>query len=125
MPLQGFMTLRHKKGGGRDECDAMRQLVEWCEMETERVVALTHWSWRETERPPHAPRHVQIVVLDGRRSATECATVDCCGMCDEWMDGREREKRRGVAWRERGKQGGAHGSNMQPLCHGNVVTTLP
>ena len=89
MPLQGFMTLRHKKGGGRDECDAMRQLVEWCEMETERVVALTHWSWRETERPPHAPRHVQIVVLDGRRSATECATVGCCGMCDEWMDGRE------------------------------------
>eukprot|EP01047_Picozoa_sp_COSAG01_P099201 COSAG01_NODE_29259_length_641_cov_1.887454_2_plen_147_part_00 len=22
------------------------------------------------------------VVLDGRRSATECATVGCCGMCD-------------------------------------------
>ena len=30
------------------------------------------------------------------------------------MDGGERN---GVAWRERGKQGGAHGSNMQPLCH--------
>ena len=34
------------------------------------------------------------------------------------MDGGERN---GVAWRERGKQGGAHGSNMQPLCHGNAV----
>ena len=34
------------------------------------------------------------------------------------MDGGERN---GVAWRVRGKQGGAHGSNMQPLCHGNAV----
>ena len=35
------------------------------------------------------------------------------------MDGRERN---GVAWRERGKkQGGANGSKMQPLCHGNAV----
>ena len=34
------------------------------------------------------------------------------------MDGGERK---GVAWRVRGKQGGAHGSNMQPLCHGNAV----
>ena len=37
-----------------------------------------------------------------------------CVMNDEWR----REKRRGVAWRERGKQGGARGSNMEPLCHG-------
>jgi len=37
------------------------------------------------------------------------------------MDGGERK---GVAWRERGKQGGAHGSNMQPLCHGNAVKYL-
>ena len=44
--------------------------------------------------------------------------VGCCGTCDEWMDGGER--RRGVVWVEKSK-GGAHGSNMQPLCHGNAV----
>ena len=43
-----------------------------------------------------------------------------CVMNDEWR----REKRRGVAWRERGKQGGARGSNMEPLCHGNAVKYL-
>ena len=38
------------------------------------------------------------------------------------MDGWRREK----AWRGvRGeKQGGAHGSNMQPLCHGNAVIEI-
>ena len=54
----------------------------WCELETERVVALTHWSWRETESPPHTLARSDR----GAGWKEECHRVHkvgCCGMCDE------------------------------------------
>ena len=66
-------------------------MVGWCELDFVEL----EWSIKHISHPSAFSVVHGTVVLDGRRSATECTTVGCCGTSDEWMDGGER--RRGVA----------------------------